>query len=87
MNDGTILTIVGVICSCIVTCVTIWARTRPGAMYEEVKSLRNQIEAMNGTILAQNKTISRQDEQFRGGDDTHKFTQAERDRAAGIRPK
>jgi len=86
MSDATIVAVVTAVCTCIITCVTIWARTRPGAMYEEVKSLRSTVDQMNNTIIAQNKTISRQDEQFRGGDDTHKFTQAERDRAAGIKP-
>lgn len=87
MSDATIITLAGLAFSCIVTCFTIWARTRPGAVYEEVKSLRGTMEQMHNTIVSQNATISRQDPflQARKGD-THKFTQAERDHAAGIKP-
>jgi hypothetical protein len=87
MSDATILAIVTAVCTCVITCVTIWARTRPGAMFEEVKSLRSTIDQMHNTIVGQNATISRQDAQWQGkGGDTHKFTQAERDKAAGIKP-
>jgi uncharacterized protein YukE len=56
-------------------------------MFEEVKSLRSTIDQMHNTIVGQNATISRQDAQWQGkGGDTHKFTQAERDKAAGIKP-
>lgn len=87
MSDGTIIIIVTTVCGCIISCYTIWARTRPGAMYEEIKSLRSTIESMHDQIVGQQATISRQDAQWQGkGGDTHKFTQGEIDRAAGKRP-
>lgn len=87
MSDATIVAVVTAICTCIITCATIWARTRPGAMYEEIKALRNQIETMHAQIVGQNQTIARQDAQWQGkGGDTHKFTQGEIDRAAGRKP-
>lgn len=87
MQDATILAVVTAVCTCVITCVTIWARTRPGAMYEEVKNLRATIENMHNTIVGQNATISRQDAQWQGkGGDTHKFTQGEIDAHQG-KPK
>jgi membrane protein implicated in regulation of membrane protease activity len=87
MSGEIVLAIVTAVCTCVITCVTIWARTRNGELVNDVKDLRGKIEIMHDTIVSQNATISRQDAQWQGkGGDTHKFTQGEINKAAGIKP-